>query len=426
MSISAALVLLTAFAFVVGQLLNRWLSRFVSLSGAEYLVVGVLMGPHMGFGLLSEHALATLQPLVSLLLGVVGFVIGIHARRALARRENTLVGLLSSVGVTLLCTVVLVTVLGLLGFDAPSQQWHLTLAAVGDYQLELYASGQLLWPSVAIASTACVVSPTVILSTCRRLHSRGPVGGALRAIADASQVVGICVLGLGLAAVRATGEANRFGIGVAEWALAAVAASVVCGLLFTLFIGRENDPSRVFLASIGAVTFAAGLGASLGIAPLFVTLVAGMTVAATSPHADALGEQLERLRHPLFVMILLLCGAYWVPAEPLLWSLVPLVVLLRYAAFSLLAGGLLRSVPEEPLRVPRIASGLLAQGTLAPAMALNFALIFPELGSVVLTVVLAGTLINDLWSLRGIERLLVDAQEGPVPEVSVPTQEEQS
>jgi len=211
-------------------------------------------------------------------------------------------------------------------------------------------------------------------------------------------------------------DAIRFGAPVFLFALA---ASVVCGLLFTLFIGRENDPSRVFLASIGAVTFAAGLGASLGIAPLFITLVAGMTVAATSPHAEALGEQLERLRHPLFVMVLLLCGAHWTPAQPILWTLVPLLVLLRYALFTFTAGGLLRNVPETPLRVPRVASGLLAQGTLAPAMALNFALIFPEMGSIVLTVVLAGTLINDLWSLRGLERLLVDVGEGPVLQVAV-------
>jgi Kef-type K+ transport system membrane component KefB len=243
--------------------------------------------------------------------------------------------------------------------------------------------------------------------------SEGRVGDVIEAAARASQLTAIFVLGLVLASARATDAANRFAMTVTEWELAAVAIGVVCGLLFGLFVGRESESSRIFLATIGLVTFASGIGSALGISPLFVNLLAGVTVSVASPHADKLREQLERLAHPLFVLIMVFAGAMWTPVSGTLWIVVAAYVLFRFAsrraAMSFITGSFL----ETPLQTPRLGNGLLAQGTLAPAIAVNCTLRFPEFDAVLLSTVLVGALASELWSQQALRKLLDDAGEIP-------------
>jgi hypothetical protein len=184
-------------------------------------------------------------------------------------------------------------------------------------------------------------------------------------------------------------------------------------VLFSLFIGREENPSRVFLASVGGVIFATGAGTALGISPLFVNLVAGATVAITSPHAERVHGEMERLGHPLFVLTMLFAGAMWLPMHGLLW-LLPLVyavarILLR-AAWLFMFGSALLELP------PRIARGLWAQGIASVAIALDFVQRLPEHTALVLSTVLAGTLLCELFSHRELRSLLLDIGEQPLTE----------
>lgn len=417
MNTTILLVLVVVFSFAAGHRLARLLSRFVTLSGAEYLLVGVLIGPQLPLRIVSEAALAQLEPVLSLIVGLVAFVLGIRAHSVLRRAETALAGLTTSVGVML---VVLASALLLfsqvLHVDEATEDFVLNLAlfrAYG-YVFELHVPSEHLYLGLGIAASAAACSASTITSARKILGARGPVGDVLERMAIIGQIVAIVTLGCTLAAGRATDVTRQLSIGFTEWVVASVGLGIVCGLLFSLFIGREKDAKRIFVASVGAVTFAAGIGLALGVSSMFVNLLAGVTVAATSPHAERIREELDRLEHPVFVLVMIFGGATWVPVHGVLWLMPVGYAVIRWLALLASARLAVRQIVEPKITIARFGQGLLAQGTLAVAIGISFAERFPERAAVLLTTVLLGTLVSDLFSVRALRSVLLDAGEANV------------
>src|SRR5690606_20763287 len=136
-----------------------------------------------------------------------------------------------------------------------------------------------------------------------------------------------------------------------------------------------------------------------------------LTVAITRPHADVLRSHLEKLLHPLLVLLMVFARALWAPAKPLYWLLVPVVVIARLAFRRLSMNSLAATSLDRPPATRLLGSGLWAPGTFAVAIAISGALRFPEFSDVFLTTVLVGTLFSELFSFRALRRLLDDAGE---------------
>lgn len=411
MSVTLLLVAMVIFAFGASHWLTRYASRFGAFSGVEYLIVGVLIGPQLPPRLMTAAYLQQLTPLISLLLGLTGFIVGVRVRRTIVRADAVIAG-------GLLATTVLATVgmmaLGLMYWlDAPPEDVVLNLQLVDLWGLrfELRASGEQLWLALGLGAAAAISGSAIVESTGRLHRAKGPVWDLLQTASATGELLAVLVFGLTLAAVRSEGDAARFGMGLTEWAVAAISVGVLCGALFTLFIGRERDTMRMFLASVGAVFFASGIGSALGISPLFVNLLFGMTVALTSNHSKQLCAEVARLQHPVYVMVMIFAGALWVPVQGWQWLLPLGFVVARYIALRLFTPLVARLAMEPPVVAHRLGHGLLAQGTVAVAIAVSFALRFPEQAPVVLTTILAGTLLGDVWSVRALTAVLLDAGE---------------
>lgn len=412
MSLTVLLVLVVIISFGFGHLLTRYVSRYVALSGAEYLLVGVLIGPQVPPRLMTEESLAELEPFIALLLGLVGFVVALHIRDVFRNIRNTLAGLFSAV-------LVMLTVSGAMLFladrllpptaEALTFRWEVWRTS--QHVLELTLTTSHMWMALALGATACIASPFVIESTARMLKAQGPVTNLLLGSATISQVLAVVVVGVALATARSTDTATGVGLGVGMALATAAVVGIVCGLLFTLFIGREKDSTRIFLAAAGAVIFASGVGTALGLSPLFVNLVAGVTVAVTSRHAQRLRDELDRLQHPLFVLVMIFAGALWSPVSGWVWVFPITYVAVRYAARRTFTRAMVQMLAPGPMLSARIGKGLLAQGTMAVAVGVDFAQRFPHYASAILTTVLLGTLVSDLWSARSLRAVLLDAGE---------------
>ncbi len=414
MSLTVVLVLVVIFSFGIGHLLTRYASRFVTLSGAEYILVGVLIGPHFPWKLMSEAALVQLAPLIALLLGLVGFVIGLRGRSAPRRLDVTLMGWVSAILVLFIVAAAAVPVLRwLVPVNEVSADFVVNLVVLRafGFLFEIHFASTHLWVALGIGASAAVASPLLLESMTRITGSQGRVTMMLESTAAASQVVAVLVLGGVLATARATEAAGRFSMTVAEWELAAIGVGVVSGLLFGLFIGKESEPSRIFLATIGLVTFASGVGSALSISPLFVTMLAAITVSTTSSHAQRVRQHVGRLQHALFVLLMIFAGALWDPVSGWEWLLPVAYVLVRFAARRLATALCAKLLLEQPLLTRRLGNGLLSQGTLAVAIGVNFAQRFPDFASLILTTVLVGTILSDLFSTRMLRALLADAGE---------------
>ncbi len=411
MSVTLLLVVVVISSFIIGRLVARFASRYVVLSGAEYMLVGVLIGPHAGLGLLHESTLDFVRPLISLLLGLTGFVVGLRGREAIKTPRLAFLGFGSALGVVALTGACLLPLLvSLVPGDLHHVVFQRELLRGTDWLFEVYLTSDHLWLALCIGAAAAVTSSVLIEGLIRVHGAAGPVTDVLQAAARASQLTAVIVLGLVLATTRAAeGSGGSISLHVWQWEVAAIAGSVVLGLLFGLFIGKDSDPSRIFLASVGLVTFAAGAGAVLAVSPLFVNLLAGLTVATTSSHAGRLRHELDRLQHVLFVLTMIFAGALWSPVRGLAWLMPFAYVVVRVAARRLVTGFFSRLLLSEP--VPRIGLAFLGQGTLATAIAVDFAMRFPKWESLVLTTVLLGTLLSELFSQRVTRRVLSDAGE---------------
>lgn len=405
------LVALIVSAFVISRLLHRYAERVALVSGIEYAVVGVLIGPLMPFGLIGEETLESLDLLVTLLLGLLGFMVGLHARDALRRFEHFLAG---SVAALLVSLSVGVVTLGLIqalepGYlHDPTPMFAVPMWTDGTRLYQLWASEDALWLALSLGGAAAIASSTAIESAAERWRAEGPPIVLLRDIASAGQVMAILLFGLALAGDRAVEAAGNYNLSLVEWAGLTGLAGALTGLLFTIFIGGAEDDLRLYLATLGVVIFAAGIGAALGVSPLFVNLVAGLTVAATSAHGDHLRDNLDRLRRPASILLLVFAGIAWRPVSGWLW-LIPAAYLLTRVGSRLIASRFAVSTFVHGVEFRRVGGGLIGQGSLAAAIALSYAQGHPRNGHIVLTAVLVPMLITDLFAVRTLRQVLANA-----------------
>src|SRR5512138_1150810 len=80
MSIALSLVLLVVASYLAAHVAFEWLGhRLLIVSGAEYLLLGVLLGPHVT-GVVSAQQVESFAPVTALALGWMGAIIGSRLR----------------------------------------------------------------------------------------------------------------------------------------------------------------------------------------------------------------------------------------------------------------------------------------------------------------------------------------------------------
>jgi len=397
-------------AFIGGRVLSTYAWRLTLLSGVEYLLLGVLIGPQV-LDVLSAEVLQALDVFVSFVLGVMGFVVGLGVRRVRGGLEVGLAGASTTLWVSLAVGGLAVAAVQfldprLLAVEDPV--FSRALASDGHQLLRVWVSREALWFGLTVGAAAGVCSFSMIELAGKQQISRWPGLGVLRSIGASSQFAAVLLLGVAMAGSRAAVSAEALGMTLTEWSVLTVAAGAACGVLFTLFLGNESDPMRMLVAAVGAITFAAGIGSALGVSPLFVNLIAGALVGATSPHADKLDEALEALNLPTRVLVLLVAGAFWSPVSGLAWLLPVAYAVVRAAALRYSAPLNARTFIPQSDVARGLGSALLGQGALAAAIAISFAQRFPQLSGLVTTTILGGMLLTDLVSVPVLRRYLAD------------------
>ncbi|MCA9550053.1 MAG: cation:proton antiporter [Myxococcales bacterium] len=401
MPLTVALVLVVVFAFLVSRALHRYATNTLILWSLEYVLVGFVVGP-IGLGVLEDAQLEVLSPFVSLNLGLVGFALGLPLRRRVRRLSHLVFGLMAS-------TLTIVAVAWLM---------DLVLARL----LPDLAADERLWLATALGAASASCSVQIIESAGTAFKAQGPTVQLLRSFAVASNVTAVTVAGLLLALARARDGSGRLGLSEPAWLLGSAGLGLALGLLFWFFVGheREERAERTFLATVGVVIFASGLAAAIGISPLLLNVLAGVVVSLL-PRTERLAVAIERLEAPALIILLIFAGALIRPTMSWLLLLPIIYTAARYVAFRFATGLAARVVPDVVV-VPRFGNGVVAQGAIAAAIAVNFAQVNKALGGIALMVVLLGLVLSDVVSVSGLRELLTDA--GEVGHAQVPVTEE--
>ncbi|HJR41308.1 MAG TPA: hypothetical protein VJ812_04415 [Gemmatimonadaceae bacterium] len=384
MSAALVLVLAVAVAYLAAHVAFDWLARrFLIVSGAEYLLLGLLLGPHVS-GVLSTQVIEGFAPLTTLALGWIGTIVGM---------QFYLPGLVRIPG--LMYRLAFFEALLTLGVVA-GLLWTLLYHA---FRLPLEQS---VPPAIALGAIAAVSAPAGIEMVARRLGTRGPMVRQLQLATAIDALVGVAAFGLLLAIRRPVEGASGIAITPTEWAVISIGIGVIGGALFHLFLGDETHIDRLFVALAGAVILTSGAAAYLHLSPLFTSMIVGMMLVNTSRNRDEINITLAHAERPFYFVILVFAGASWQPSiSP--WWIAPVILFLVARVVAKIYGARLgaRVNGALPAVGPHWGRALLGQGGLALALALNYLqLEAAPLRNIVFTAAVASVLLTDVASAR--------------------------
>jgi hypothetical protein len=391
-------IVVVLVGYLAAHIASRWLARKYNIvSGAEYLLLGILVGPQVS-GLISTNTVGGFAPFLTLALGWIGVLVGAQFYLPDLVRISSRAYRIAFVEALITFSVVTLAILGIF------------VALTGR------DPSQVIFPSAIAGAIATAASPTGIALVAQRIGWSGPVVQQLRLNVAVEAFVAISALGILLAIDHGAPAGGIRPLTATEWVVISVAIGVVGGTLFHLFLGEERKIDRLFIGLAGSVILASGAAAYLRLSPLMPTMLIGMILANTSRARDQLQHVLTAVERPLFFVLLIFAGAAWAPS-PREW-LIPVVVFLVARAGGRLGGAALAAWSNGALPVLGLGWGraLLGQGGLAIAIAISYQLheraIF---ANTIFTAAVVSVLLTDLQGARTADAVIRPARDRMKP-----------
>jgi Kef-type K+ transport system membrane component KefB len=315
----------------------------VIAAGFPFVALGVL-ARHPAIGILDDHVLHVVAPLLDFGLGWIGFLVGIQFDvRALDRLPDgtgrVVVGEtgLAFAGAALTCAPLL---------------WYL-LPHVGD--------GSLARASLVLGAAAAMTAAGNL--------ARPDLAARL------DEIVGVVGLLFLAAFFRPEPTGGSWALPGAGWLFVALGLGSTVGVLVHVILRRQATGPEFVAIALGSVAFTAGLAGYLALSPMVVCFVAGVVIANLPVAArDLLRQALEKLERPLYLVFLVVAGAALNVTDWRGWALAALFVIGRIAGLALgirltrspareeLGDNLPRSAFAAPLSAVSIAVVVSARG----------------------------------------------------------------
>ncbi len=394
------LILAVAVAYLAAHVAFDWLARrFLIISGAEYLLLGILLGPQVA-NVLSVDVMGGFSPLVTLSLGWVGAIVGTQFHIPSLVRVRALSYRVAFGEATL--TLIFV---GLV--ELAVMQWWLRMGEL-----------EALPPALALGAIAAVSAPAGIGIVARHLGRRSALLRQLEITTAIDALVAIVTIGL-LLAIRHPGDmAVSRPITPTEWIVISLGIGIIGGAMFELFLGRERDEDRLFISLAGAIILTSGAAAFLHLSPIFTAMVMSATLVNLSSNREEIVRTLHASERPFYFVLLIFAGASWEPS--LRAWVIPVVLYLLARAVAKAGGARLAARATGTLMTlgPHWGRALLGQGPLALALGLEYVRMpNPPVPNVVFTAAIAAVLLLDIssaWLVRSVvEPMTADATRAP-------------
>ena len=377
------LVLLVVVGYLAARFAVDWLARHaLVVSGAEYLVLGLLLGPR-GTGLLGAEALEGLKPFFTLAIGWMGAAVGFRFWLPVLTRTP---GVLYRLAFTeSLLTAVLV------GGGA----WVLLVDGGG------LSAFEATLPAAILAAVAVASSLQGARIAAKSLGRRNLAVRQLEVAAAIDALVAVSIVSAVLALFHAPVNLIPREPTPTEWVVIALAVGLVGGWLFHLFLGDGRSPDRLFIAVAGAVVLTTGAANYVGMSALLPGFLLGFILVNTTRQREVVGEMLDKVDRPLYFLMLVCAGALWAPAATDVF--VPVLAFLALRFVGKVGGAWIGARVNGVVSAfgNRWGFALLGQGGLAIAIALDYSLSpTAQLPNLVFTAALCSVLLTDLFSAR--------------------------
>ena len=402
MSDSIAVLLGLLVVAYLGSMLvgGRTIRGFGLPSGAEYLVLGVVAGPHV-LGILPRSTIHGFEPIFVCAAAWLALVVGLGYLLVGTRRVRVGRALAGIASATLVA------------------------AAVAGALFVLLSHYALLpgYPRVELALGAGFVGCETTRHTVRWVAERhGAYGRLSDWLADMARASAIVpVLGLGYlfalapdAPLAAFVVPARFGLGLG--------LGVLLGLVAAVLLGREFRRDESWGILLGTSVLAAGVAARVGLAPVATLFMMGLTLSVVSRHRLEIKAMVGQTEKPVLLPVVMVAGAC-VDFSPIphIGAVIAVALGARVAA-ELVRGRLLSwfLAPARPAG-SSLGLGMLSTGAVSLALAFTLAVRSPGPASnVVLLLAAAGVLFGEVIGPAMLRRALERAGEIHELEASEP------
>jgi hypothetical protein len=356
----------------VGSILvgNRTIRGFGLPSGAEYLLLGFVLGPHV-LGVMNRSLDGSFEPVLIVGAAWLALVAGIGYGRVGQRR----------VKVSRALSGILLTAFIGAGVGG------CVFLALGEVS-PLSPFERLLFGGVA-GAVSCETTRHAVRWVVERHGAKGALSDAVAVLARASSLVPAAGLAVLFAALPAPGLPNltwaaRVGITLGIGAL--------LGLVAALLLGREFRRDESWGILLGTSLLGMGVAERLGLSAVATTFAMGLTAALVSAHGAELKAMIAPTEGPVMLPLTVLAGAF---VELDTTSFVPLIVgatIVARLVLELLRGAALKLLlPAARHSSLILGFGLASPGAFSLGCAVAIATRFPEtIGASALVLAAAG------------------------------------
>lgn len=394
--------------------LPHWLPIGASQATLNIILLGVILSASIFADALAHR---TRVPRISILM-LVGIAIAFVQQVWIGGQNGDVLGGLSEP----LIQLALVMVAFLLGSELELRRLRNTGPLILVISLFVIIGGGLLvgagllvlgFPlvvAVSLAAISVATDPAAVSESVRERGSAGLVPRILLGIVAIDDAWGIVVFGLSMSVLGwVIGADGHVALMHALWEMGgAILLGVAIGLPAAWLTGRLKSGEPTQVEAIAIILLLAGFSSLLGVSALLASMIAGSLVANLAYHHTRSFREIEHIEWPFLVFFFVLSGAsidlYRVD-DAILLTLA--YVLLRLAGRVLGGYFAVMFSPARHEALPRnIGLALTPQAGVAIGMALLAAERFPEYRDSILPVVVASTIVFELFGPVLVKRVL--------------------
>lgn len=389
-------------------------TKFYTPSGIEYIFIGIVIGPafanwvqlsfHVQYSeLINNEVLEQLSPGISAAIGIIGLIYGLKFKLTDFQNADT-----EHIRLTAFEIIITLLFLGGISFGA---LYYFFFDGKNLYEL--------ITASFFLAVTGSVSSSYAIKALFNKYKPAGPIFSALGSSAAMNLNINIFIYGLLFGLFHIGGKNSLEGvfdshkITPTEWAVVSILLAILIGVLFNIFLGREEDENKFFVAVIGITIFTSGLAYYLNFSPLYMNFLLGFVLANLSKVSQKLESALSRFIEPISLLIVITAGFYWMPPDTKTFiAASALFILLRFISKKTAGYFAFISALEKEKLSSRIGSGLIVQDIIVCAMVIDYLNVYKsDLTPIVVSSALVSVIFFGLIGYSSTKKLLVDSGE---------------
>lgn len=313
-TISFFLLILLSGYLGTGFFVRKISDRNYIPTGIEYLLLGVLLSPAL-YGLLTglttflppfpinSDILSKLDPIISGVTGFLGLYWGMRFNLVdllRSNREHFRIAIYD----LFLGLVISGSAAFLLGY------YLFRDAAPLD---------QIIFAAIFTGVMTGISSPRILNVLRKKYELKGTLTNSMASAAGISGSLAILIFGLSFPVYHILNR-PELTLTATEFVTLSIGISVALGILFIIFIGRENDEHKIIAGVLGITLLGSGVAYYLGLSPLFLCFILGIFLGNISGMRSGIVAALHGMIPPLSAVTVIFAGISWVlPSDWLVW-----------------------------------------------------------------------------------------------------------